>query len=245
MKYSPYSASRIASWNQCHRRFKYSYIDKAPREPSDDTPLKKGFCTHLFLENHIAKFSKEKLLKEIKKEGIPDDIVRESKRIYKDFVNSQLGKQIFSYFPLGAELEVGLKIENGNIVTCEFLDPDCLFRGKIDYVCVDKETDKVMVIDWKTGKDRSDGKYAQKPDQLIYYAAWYFHNFPVDEIELMYIFVEHGTKSSYVMTRKDLNKYIKFLLKNIKNIETDTTFEKNISALCNWCPYKRHCDSDE
>lgn len=245
MKYSPYSASRISSWNQCHRRFKYSYIDKVPREPMDDTPLKKGFCTHLFLENHTAKFTKEKLLKEIKKEGIPDDIVEESKRIYKDFIDSQLGKKVFSYFPLGAELEVGLKIENGNIATCDFLDPDCLFRGKIDYVCVDKETNKVMVIDWKTGKDHSAGKWAQKPDQLIYYAAWYFHNFPVDEIELMYIFVEHGTRSSYVMTRKDLNKYIKFLLKNIKNIETDTAFKKNISVLCDWCPYKKHCDSDE
>jgi len=244
MKYSPYSASRIALWNQCPRSFKYSYIDKIPREPQDDTPLKKGFCTHLFLENHTAKFSKEKILKEIKKEKIPKEIVIESKRIYNDFIQSSLGKKIFSYFPLGAELDVGLKIENKNIVTCDFLDPDCVFRGKIDYVCVDRETDKVFIIDWKTGKDRSAGQFAQKPDQLIYYAAWYFHNFPVDEIELMYVFVEHGTFSTYTMKRENLNTYIKFLLKNIRNIEVDSRFEKHITKLCDYCGWKKYCDGD-
>ena len=244
MKYSPYSTSRIALWNQCPRKFKYNYIDKVPREFKDDTPLKKGFCVHLLLENKIKKYAKDYLKKLIKKENISDDIIRESKKIYRNFIESPLGKEIFSYFPLGVELEVGLKIEDKQLVTCEFSDQDCLFRGKIDYVCVDKETNKVMVIDWKTGKDKSEGTFKQSPDQLIFYATWYFHNFPVDEIELMYIFVEHGTKSSYTLKRENLKTYIRYLLESIQKIEADDKFEKHIGPLCNWCEYKKHCDED-
>jgi len=245
LKYAPYSASRISLWNSCPRKFKYNYIDKIPKEPRDDTPLKKGFCTHLFLENHTANLGKERLLKEISREKIPNEIVQESKKIYKKFVDSDLGKKIFSYLPLGTELEIGLKIQGGKIQTCDFLDPGCLFRGKIDYICVDKENDKVYVIDWKTGKDKSEGPYKQKPDQLIYYAAWYFHNFPVDELELEYIFVEHGTSSSIKLVRDKLDLYLKVLLNNIKSIENDNSFDKIEGPLCNWCEYRDHCIRDQ
>ena len=244
MKYSPYSVSRIALWNQCPRKFKYSYIDKIPRDIKDPYHLHKGFCTHLFLENHITKMSSKDLVRQIKRENISNDVVEESKEIYKRFIKGSLGERLLSYYPLGTEVEVGLKIDNKKLVTCDFLDSDCIFRGKIDYICVDRDTDKVYVIDWKTGKDKSSGDFSMTPDQLIYYAVWYFHNFPVDEITLMYVFVEHDTKSEFIIKRDALNTYIKFLLRNINNIEKDTSFNKIQNALCYYCEYKGHCIND-
>lgn len=244
MKFSPYSTSRINLYKQCPRKFKYAYIENAPQDAADDYHLKKGFMTHLLLENHAFPLGKERIKKEIQNEEISETVIRDAKTIYKNFIKTELGKEIFSYFPVGAEVEVGLKIEGGKIETCEFSDPKCFFRGKIDYICVDRGSDKVKVIDWKTGKDRSSGSYTMSPDQLMYYAVWYFNNFPVDEIEIMYVFVEHGTKLNHILKRESLNEYTKMLLKNIKEIESDVRFEKNEGPLCNYCSFKTFCQMD-
>ena len=50
-----------------------------------------------------------------------------------------------------AELELGITRDNE---PCNFSDPECYFRGKIDLLNV--EGDTAFIIDWKTGKPYED-----------------------------------------------------------------------------------------
>jgi len=112
-------------------------------------------------------------------------------------------------------------------------------------VKIEKLLPIIKIRDYKTGKDKSSGKYAQTFDQLLYYAAWYFEKFPVDTIIIEYDFVEHiHNPHQKVLTRDNLNEYKKFLLKNILEIEKCVEWDKNVTPLCSWCQYEDHCNTD-
>jgi len=112
-------------------------------------------------------------------------------------------------------------------------------------VKIKKKSPTVYVKDYKTGRLRNEGPYKTSFDQLMYYAAWYFTNFPVDTIIIEYDFVEH-THEPYrkVLTRANLNKYKKFLIQNILSAEKCTDWDKTESPLCNWCEFEDHCKRD-
>jgi len=245
MKYSPYSASSLAVFQQCPRKFKYAKIDKIPVEFQKTEALLRGSGVHYLLE-HNEKPLKEKVNGLWKtEEEITKELIKQSVSIYKDFQNCEYYDFFFNKCKtLARELPVALKIENGKLVPCEFLDKNAIYRGYIDAVFVDEETDMVYIVDWKTGKDKSEGTYKQSPDQLIYYAAWYFNKFPVDKVTLMYVFVEHCTKLDYVLERENLDRYTKMLLTNILKVEKETEFPKVDSALCQYCDFLEICQKD-
>ena len=52
MKFAPYSFSKLNTHKSCNRKFKYNYIDKAPRDKTDMTALLKGGAIHSIIEHH-------------------------------------------------------------------------------------------------------------------------------------------------------------------------------------------------
>jgi len=250
MKYSPYSPSAISTFKQCPKKFKFYKIDRIEVPKKDSEALIRGKIIHSFLE-HKDKSWKEKIdiikqEKEIKESKFFNKkIIKDCIEVYDNFLKTELGKEIFSFKNLANELHCGLKIEEKQILPCGYNDPIAFFRGKIDGVFVNEETDEVYVIDWKTGKDRSEGIYKQDPEQLLYYGTWYFHNFPVNKIFIKYIFVEHGTHLEYPMFRENINDYNKALLKNINKIEKCKDFYKVESGLCQYCDYYDLCVKED
>jgi len=252
MKYNPYSASSLGVFEQCPRKFKYQKIDKIPVEFVKTDALIKGTLIHLLLEynelstkDKVQKIKNLKNSKEYKNVHISNELIKESFSIYNNFKKNNLHKELFSKKSLGKEIPCALKIENKSLVPCNFFDKDIIYRGYIDAVFVDEETNIVYIVDWKTGKDKSTGDYKQTPDQLIYYAAWYFSKFPIDTIKVKYIFVEHGTELEYTMTKDRLPYYNKMLLSNISKIEKCQDFEKNETSLCDWCDFQDYCIKDK
>jgi len=247
MKYAPYSASKLGLHKQCPRKFKYRYIDKLPSEFEFSEATTKGGIMHLLLE-HYAKPLKERI-QEIKKdkrltssEFFSKEMVASCIADIEKFNKSDLGKEIFSYQNLVNELKIGL---DKRLKPVDFYDNDVvMFRGMIDAIFVNTEDDVVHIIDWKSGGDKSTGQYKQTPDQLLQYAAFYFNKFPIDTIKIRYVFVEHCTESTYTLTRDNLEKYNKFLVKNIIKAEQDNIFDKIEQPLCNWCEFRDHCISD-
>ena len=247
MKYNPYTASSLGTFAQCPRKFKYYKIDKikVPRVRTD--ALVRGELIHLFLEHNEDDLSKQiPRIKYLQKrdKGITKELVKESYDIFTRYKNGPIGKKYLSLKSLGRELKIALKIENKTLVPCKYDDPDAIYRGLIDAVFVDTDTDKVYIIDWKSGKDKSTGTYKQTPDQLLYYASWYFTNFPVDNISIVYAFVEHNTELKYELTRDRVKHYNKLLLKNISEVEKEQQFPKEESPLCDYCDYQDHCMKD-
>jgi CRISPR/Cas system-associated exonuclease Cas4 (RecB family) len=238
--YCPYSPSKIGLYNQCPAKFKFKYIDEIEVK-SESEHLTKGKILHTLLE--IRDMSLKEQVEVLKKEYKDDpfftiNMVKECFKIYNDFKKSDIYNEIFSRKILAVELGAGL---DKQLNKCDFFNDDALFRGKIDLVTVDEATDIVYITDWKSGKDKSDGLYKQTPDQLMYYATYYFQTFPVDKIVLEYVFIEHNTKTTFEMTRCNLDKYKKFVLKSILNIERDNEFNPNVTGLCGTCEYADFC----
>jgi RecB family exonuclease len=245
MKYNPYSASALGLFNQCPRKFKFYKIDKVKIPWIRTDALVRGELVHLLLEYYDKdiNFQIQEIKKLQKKDtAINKDLIKESFNIYKRFKNTDLGKKLLSYKSLGREMKIALKIQDKILTPCDYSNKDAIFRGMIDSIFVDIQTDEVFIIDWKTGKDKSEGDYKQSPDQLLYYASWYFTNFPVDKISIMYVFVEHENKYlKYELTRDRINYYNKMLLSNIAEVEREKEFPKIETALCDWCDYQDHC----
>jgi len=138
MKFAPFSASKLAVFNQCNRKFKYQYVDKIKTPFVVSEALTKGKIIHSLLENHrftlpekIAMIKKEKQI--IYSEFYTKDLVKECIGIYNAYVESTMGKENFSNKPLATELEIAL---DKKLKPCEPLAQDVLFRGYIDKISV-------------------------------------------------------------------------------------------------------------
>jgi len=247
LKYAPYSASKLAVFDQCKRKFKYKYIDKIKTPFKPSVALTKGNIVHSFLEHHelsladkILKIKKEKQI--IESPFFTKELIKECVNIYTNYLATKQGQDNFNNKTLGNELKIAL---NKKLEPCEYYSPDALFRGFIDRIDVDLNTDIVYIKDYKTGKNKSEGPYKLTFNQLMYYAAWYFAKFPVDTIIIKYDFVEHNHEPyDKILTRENLTKYKKFLVKSILGPEKCESWNKNITPLCDWCDFQRHCDMD-
>jgi len=237
MKFKPYSYSKINTFSSCPRKFKFKYIDKI-KEPHEGNHLSKGKLVHLFLE-HQGDKAKIKATKDFR-ELLPTlkenpEIMRESVKIYNNFKGSKLGKFIDSKIPMFNELAVGL---DENMEIQEYDSDDIIFRGYIDKIVRDGDT--LFLIDYKTGRYRPDMSW----EQLLYYGVSLFSKMPSDKIVMMNVFVEHQKFNKEVLYRTDIKKYQKALMDKIEKIEMDKSFDKNETALCDWCGYRGICSKE-
>ena len=275
MKYAPYSSSKIGLHKQCPRKFKYRYIDKLLAAFTHSEASTKGHIIHSLLEHHTKPLpEKIKIIKtdrDIQKsEFYNKDLVKEGILAYNKFIETNLGREIFSMSNIGNELWCAL---DNKLTPTEYHASNAMYRGKIDSIFVNNDIKEILltegipegyelvetttvqkiqktnpeihIIDWKSGKDNSDGLYKQKPDQLLQYAAWYFNKMPVDTIVIRYVFVEHeNAEVQYTLTRDNIDKYNTILVKGIIGAEQDTTWPKIEQPLCNWCEFQDHCIND-
>ncbi|MCD6435704.1 MAG: PD-(D/E)XK nuclease family protein [Clostridiales bacterium] len=236
LKYSPYSFSKINTHTSCARKFQFQYIDKLGVFQSS-IALDRGKFIHCLLEfnGDIKKVKASNDYKQVKESGIMiADDYKECIQIYREFKQSKIGTWIDSKTQMFNELSVAM---NKKLEVIPYDDKEVIFRGYIDKVIRDDDT--LILIDYKTGKYRPEMKW----DQLLYYGVALFSQMPFDKIVLMNVFVEHNKINKETIYRKDLKKYQKALLTNIKNIEQDTIFEKNETTLCNWCGFQELCIS--
>ncbi len=244
LKYAPYSYSRINTWLQCPRKFRYSYVEKIVKWETS-APLDRGKLVHSILEHSDSpKISKEVFDKVKKTQDWRDiqehdiltlDDYKKCIKMSTDFKASKMGVFLDSCEPVAKEMSIGM---DKTLEIVSYTSPDAIFRGYIDLVV--RKGDNLIICDYKTGKYKPDMSW----DQLLYYAIAMFSVTPpeVEEITIMNLFVEHLKVNKTTLNRKDINKYKKALFTNIANIEKDTKFEKNETTLCNWCQYQPLCD---
>ena len=221
LKFTPYSFSRLNTFVQCPRKFKYSYIDKIPQEETDKTALYKGSALHSILENY------------------PNPGTHKLSEKYQPIIDKFLKSKYIHYLERDhvSELKIGLST---SLEPCGYYDKTAMFRGAIDYFTV---IDSVMhIIDFKSGKLK-EHKY-QDFNQLMFYAIYMFKKYlKLNTIKISYLYIEHNTDNSMTLERKYLNNYSRTLLETIKNAES-SNYEKCESKLCEWCPYENFCSKD-
>jgi len=237
-RFTPYSHSKISSHQQCPRKFKYYYVDKVPHPKVPQIHFDKGKLIHMMFEfdGNLKKIQEQREYKDIIKHGLvkKEDIIAYFK-VYKSFRKNS----IFSRKVLFKELSIGI---TSNFDKTGYSSKDAMFRGYIDAVFLDEASDTPIIVDWKTGKDKT--KEQQSWQQLLFYGTALFKLMPYDKIVLLYAYVEHDHVLTKVLHRKDLPKYEKALMDTVFTVESDFVFPKIESPLCNYCDFQEHCLQD-
>jgi len=235
LKYIPYSFSKISTYQHCPMKFKLNYIDKI-RLQTEHKAFEKGKFIHHVLE-HL-----------MKKESIPDFkfilSTEEDIKDYKEILNSFIHSELFhEYYQRDSELEVGfsLKMEDGKVVADGY-SKDSMVLGFIDYISIDKENNRALIVDWKTGKYKKDINKLQ----VKIYSLWAMLYYEIENVDCEFVFVEHNKKVKASYNIKDKNNLIKDIFSEILFIEKAQKFKKNPSALCDYCDFKKqgYCDGE-
>lgn len=205
------SISKIQCYEQCKNKYKLTYIDRVPLE--EQPHLNKGKKIHSILEDF------------------------DNFEIVYNFISSDLGKQYFDIIKNAEkEVKIGLKVQNSQLVSCDFNDPNCLFHGVADIVYNN------VICDYKTGKAK-EYEY-QDWLQLEAYALWMFINKDYDEVKVSYLYVEHNKENSKIIKKSEVNEIAKKLLTKIKNVidyDKAPVEDFNVTALCDYCQCNRYC----
>lgn len=235
MKFTPYSFSKLNTFEQCPMKFKFKYIDKISTPFKMNATLEKGSYIHLLLEE-LAK--NDMVLPKVSydfKYSSRQDIVS-YKKTFRDFVFSDFGEKYLSnddYTFFGAEVEFGVKLEDGVLSETSYWNKKALFRGKIDHVNIHDDT--MYLLDWKSGRVN------QYPAilQLVMYAVWCFLKYEnINIVKTAFVYIEHGVEKTYTFKRKHLDDLIAKVMEKINNVELETKFNKKESKLCEYCEFR-------
>ena len=150
MSITPWSFSKIKSFEQCPKKFYHLKVAKDYKEPETEAMLY-GTAVHEAAEEYI-------------RDGKPLPPEYEYIKAPLDSLNMKQGNKLCEY-------EMGL---TADLEPCGFWDDDCWYRGIADLVILDEETKTAWVIDYKTSKNT---RYADK-GQLELMALCVFKHFP-------------------------------------------------------------------
>lgn len=212
MSITPWSFSRIKSFEQCPKQF---YHEKILKE-------------YPFVETEATRYGNE--FHKAAEEYIGDETPLPPQFAYAgpilDALNNKHGKKLCEY-------KMGLTT---NRDPCGFSADDVWFRGIADLVILDEETKAAWVVDYKTGKNT---RYADK-GQLELMALAMFKHFPdIETIRggLLFVVADELIVETYTTAMQGA-MWDKWLA---DRQQMETAFENDVwnpnpSGLC-----KRHC----
>lgn len=233
MSFFPYSFSKQNCYSTCPKKFEFNYVMNLRTEFSMNATLEKGSFIHLLLENFaLGKLSETSY----NFRHSDEDQIKEYKLIFKDFVQSDIGKSYLNPENFhGAEVEFGVKLnEDGTLSSTSYYNKKAFFRGKIDH---SNKNGKVMeLLDWKSGKVNA----FPAPLQLIMYAVWCFVEYPeVEEVRTAFVYIEHGVEKPYIFKRSHKDALEQKIKDKLFEIENAQEYPKKESALCEYCEFRK------
>lgn len=235
------SPSRIKTYQQCPRKYYYTYVAKLPRK--DWAHFHLGTMVHGVLEFFHAEYRKDggefnlkRLMKEafqkqreaMKKENteLSIEILTQARDLLAEYLKRMetngIGAEIISL-----EEDFNIKIDDKYSV-----------QGIVDRI--DRDPDGVMHIkDYKTTKN---AKYME-PFQLQVYGIHLLNKYPdIDRFRGSYIMLRHGGKPiSYDFNAQDVKKERQVVLDYALKITQEERWITKPSALCDWCDFKDPC----
>lgn len=216
-----WSPSRLFKYEECPRKAKFAYVDKLPEPGAKNPALVKGEALHLDLEMFVK--------------GMKPDLDPQVAKVQK--VAEELRE---GYKRREVRVEIELAVRRDWSVTSWF-GKDAWGRFKLDIMQVVGKIGRVL--DWKTGKYKPDGEYA---DQLNAYSTAALSVTPtLESMTSALIFVEHTDvpveRPEGTVLRDNLKKQQDYWTERVAKMENDTVFAPRPSPFaCRWCPYSRN-----
>lgn len=214
-----WSPSRLFQYEACPLSAKYKYVDKVPEPGPKGAALVRGEELHGHLEHFIKGW----------REDLDPKVAKMSK----------VATELREGFKRGeVHVEIELAITREWKVT-KWVAPDTWGRFKLDVIV--KSGNKGRVIDWKTGKYKPDGDYA---DQLNAYSTAALSVTPeLEEMSSCLIFVDHTDvpveRPEGSVVRSKLAEQQEYWSDRVARMERDSVFAPRPGFACRWCPYRK------
>ncbi len=230
------SYSQIDTFKTCPLKYKYRYVLQVPAAPHH--ALSFGQSIHDTLKHfHLEEMKGFKpTLKDLlslyqqyfRDEGY-DSIEHKKQRFIK---GQQALRQYFKVYK--QKLGTPIELEKGFRLTIAGVP----LVGKIDRL--DKVGDKFEIVDYKTGDQTT--KNVDKDEQLTIYALGAKHSLNLKVQQLSLYFLETNQKVSTTRSDKDLDNFLKYLEKQVKDIKSSHfPASPGYPFPCGFCEYARIC----
>ena len=250
-----YSHSRLSTFEQCPKKFKYKYLDKLKPEIEKTIETHLGSAVHKTLEWVYT--SIKETGRDIK---IDDIIIQYTEEWQKEFSeNILIVKKQFTardYFNKGVQFLVDYYSKHSpfkdGTIACEkrilikLEEGEYEIQGFIDRLVYNLETGEYEIHDYKTGNALPTQERIDKERQLALYSIAIKEIYGREkEVLLVWHFLAHNKILKSKRTNSELEKLKKETAELIKKLESTKEFPRNRSALCNWCEYKNICFEEE
>lgn len=233
------SASSMKTYDQCPKKYFYTYISKEERKQWDHFDL--GNLCHrtleIFHESYMKDGAQHKSLSKLMGESFSK--ARQEFNISKKILSE--AKSLIKAYLLSVS-KTGMPLVKGVETSFNFhLEEDILVRGFLDRIDILKDG-RFHILDYKTTKNV---KYLD-PFQLLIYGMWLKQEYPhIDNFKASYVLLRHKAKlKSYDFNLEDINKCKKKVIKFADNITDSMSKDKWTpipGPLCNWCDFKSLC----
>ena len=245
-----YSHSKLSTFEQCPKRYKYRYIDKIRiLEISIEAFL--GKIVHNTLEWLYTELKQNKIppieetisyySNDWEKNYSPTIKIVKKDLTIKDYFNKGVSFILNYYTKNHPFTDNTLELEKRIVIN---LDNEGKYKlqGYIDRLVHNLEKDEFEVHDYKTANNLPTKEKINSDRQLAIYSLGIKEIFGEDkEVLLIWHYLAHNTKICSRRTKEELQKLKQDTIILINQIQSTTNFPANKSILCNWCEYKSRC----
>jgi putative RecB family exonuclease len=247
-----YSFSRVTTFEQCARRFRYRYLDGV-KEAFSGVEAFMGQRVHEVIEwlfnerdagrSHSAEVAVKRYCDEWDREIVSGSrVVRVIKRGIEMETYRSNGARMLARFHAERFLRDRLvTIENEKHFKIRIGDKFG-FQGFIDRLARN-EDGLVHIIDYKTGRQPRKSFGGKEADQLSAYALALFLETDEAELELVLEFLRTGDRLHQRVSRDEAAAVEADLVERIAAAEASTVFPPTPGILCDWCGYNDLCDA--
>ena len=233
------SFTRVDSYQNCPRRFRYAYVDRLPTRPSPH--LSFGSSIHGALERFYDRKlpqcpSEEELLAHLYEAWDTtgfEQLPRQEQLSYYRHAQEVLRRyyrRVAATYRLPAATEAWFELPIGY---------DAVVVGAIDRIDVDDDG-RFHVIDYKTNRRVRDRARAASSLQLALYALACRHLFGALPATVALDFVVAGVEVTVSRDELDLEGARQAVLDTAEAVRAGR-FEPTPNALCDWCDFKPLC----
>ncbi len=250
-----FSNSRIETFEQCPRKYKFRYIERIETD-AEGVEAFVGKRVHETLEKlyRDLKLTKLNTVEEllayyedaweknwhgkvavVRKGFTPAHYFGKGQQCIKDYYKR--------YHPfnqgktLGLEERIEMKLQNG--------DKAYSVQGYIDRLTWVPEEEAYEIHDYKTGDSIPTQKDADEDRQLALYQFGIMQRWPdAKKVKLIWHYLAADKEIMSTRTRTDLQSLEREVIEVIKQIEREAElgrWDVRVSRLCEWCEYKPIC----